>query len=154
MGLSACLTVWDGNPTVNDMLKKEWQQGHPLVVIYSHYGGYPWDFIPHLYTFLNNGYIHYRTQHRNPPLGFNGMGCLAAYIVSRLKDGWGGVYLYPITSSYSGDFNYCLYPAEDGEVHILISHDIVRDSVLYDGTLHGIDVHAIYEDYMGEPWAE
>lgn len=59
----------------------------------------------------------------------NGMGCLAAQIVSHFKTGAGGFYLYPVTETDCG---------QDFEYHVFHDIVIVKDAwdkeILFNGT--------------------
>ena len=65
------------------------------------------------------------------PEAFNGMGCLAAYLISELKEDIGDIYMERPNIKSRGDYTYIL--KQDGkDVHIT-SFD--GDEELYDGLL-------------------
>ena len=82
-----------------------------IINMYRQFDGYPSGHGAELAEFLNsfdaivNGYA--IDEKRKVA---NGMGCLAAQLVSEFKDGVGGFYLYPTTSKDCGqDYEYYVY---------------------------------------------
>lgn len=86
----------------------------PLVAIYRQYDGYPSGMGNDLKKILNDGDVTLLNgfNGQSCPSHFNGMGCLAAYLVGELKNKTlGNVYLYPLGSEEG--YNYTLYQVEN-----------------------------------------
>lgn len=92
----------------------------PMACIYSQWDGYPSDLGKDLATVINsrtlvNGLVGDTTTTAN------GMGCLAALIISKLKGNEaGGFYLYPVTTMDAG---------QEYEYHIFDKKVIVKDKL-------------------------
>lgn len=86
-----------------------------LVTIYKHYDGYPLGLGQQIIDILNNGDTTIGNGvFKNEKAGayFNGMGCLAAYVIGALKTQIGDVYIYPLDSkNVSEEFTYTLFRA-------------------------------------------
>lgn len=86
------------------------EEGKTLVTIYRQYDGYPTGLgldIAHILqgSSLVNGY----ETNDEAPTKFNGVGCMAAFLISKLKQKIGNVYIYPIDSQNVGEeFTYTL----------------------------------------------
>lgn len=82
-----------------------------IATIYHHMDGYP-DYLGNRIKDLLSGSISNGVQ----PGAFNGMGCAAASLVKGLKDGPGGVYLYPPDTCECGEeFVYTILPRGNRE---------------------------------------
>lgn len=117
----------------------EYGQG-PLVSIYSQFDGYPSGMGDNIKKILNHGNVTLLNgfNGHSCPSHFNGMGCLAAYLVGELKDGKiGNVYLYPIGSIQG--YDYTLYPVESALHMKCLAHG----KVFFDGPLSDFDGRAI-----------
>ena len=94
----------------------------PIINFYRQYDGYPTGHGAELAEFLTggrmvNGLIHTKTAKE---LVFNGMGDLAAQLVTHFKKEPGGFYLYPVTTKDCGqDYEYHIYNF-DGELKIIV----------------------------------
>ena len=91
-------------------------QSQTLITIYRQYDGYPSGLAMDIFDALNadkgttvlNGF----GDHTSPEF-FNGMGCLAAFLIGKLKTRIGNIYLYPPDSSDCGEeYTYTLYQDE------------------------------------------
>ena len=69
------------------------KRDNKVVTIYKQYDGYPSGFGLDLSTFLSKGKV-VNGIGMDDEFVFNGMGCLAAQVVSEFKEGPGGIYLY------------------------------------------------------------
>lgn len=80
MGTRAQTLIYDGDILITN--------------IYCHSDGYPSGHYQNLLDILNNGNCTITNGIMgNCPVFFNGMGCLAAWLVKGLKNGSGGIYL-------------------------------------------------------------
>lgn len=83
----------------------------PIINMYRQYNGYPSGHGAELAKFLTS----FEDLTNGIPLGdtrklANGMGCLAAQMISHFKTGVGGFYLYPVTSKNCGqEYEYHIY---------------------------------------------
>lgn len=79
-------------------------QGKTLVTIYKHWDGYPDGLGKNLERLLEGASVKNGYQYGDEaPKVFNGMGCLAAWLIKALKEGIGDVYLYPPDSTDTGE---------------------------------------------------
>ena len=155
MGTHALTIVRDGN--VQDWDRKEPFRGNPngvfggpvLICMYHQYDGYPEGHGRRLKELLQDSTVVNGIGHKEEsPAYFNGMGCLAAYLVSHFKDGIGGVYLAPLTGEWGADeFCYVLTLNNDNELNLLVSS---FDDPIYDGSLRDFDPDLVQAQYMGE----
>jgi hypothetical protein len=90
--------------------------------MYRQYDGYPTGHGAELAEFLSqfemcNGIPVGETEKKYA----NGMGCLAAQMISNFKDGAGGIYIYPATAVDCGqDYEYHVYK-KAGDVRVRIT---------------------------------
>lgn len=68
--------------------------GKPMVCMYRQFDGYPSGHGQELAEFLLSGRLVNGISGMGKVRQFNGMGCLAAQLVSELKDGAGNIYLF------------------------------------------------------------
>jgi len=137
--------VWNnGLDNKTDIAKGLFGEARPLVCMYVQCDGYPTGHLAWLKETFNGGHVIIRNGIRGAcPEYFNGMECLAAYLVHKAKIGIGGVYLYPLTVDNETEFNYQLYPQDD-DLWVLVS---ACDEVLYDGSLKDAAPGAIEKEY-------
>jgi len=94
--------------------------GPTIVSMYRQYDGYPEGWGKDMYDALNEGMVQILNGHQgqSPPTAFNGLSCLAAWLIGELKEGTiGNVYLYPPDSEDVGEeYTYTLYSDDDGEL--------------------------------------
>lgn len=116
-------------------------EGGPLLKIYRQLDGYVEGGMgEELIEFLRgrkvvNGYSMKDEEER----AFNGIGCLAASIVSYFKDGIGNVYIQPIDDDYEGAYNYFI-SEDDGRLRIRMEG---YNGVLYDGPVDDFSLDQI-----------
>jgi hypothetical protein len=114
-------------------IKSEGLESETLVTIYRQYDGYPEGLGKQYFEMLSsstlvNGYL---IGQENPHY-FNGMGCLAAYLISKLKYQIGNVYIYPRDSRDCNDeYIYTIY-AKESRIAMRIE-DSFNAMVLFDG---------------------
>lgn len=69
-----------------------------LVLIYVQFDGYPEGHPAETAEWLASGEVVNGLSMNDKKLKFNGAGCLAAQMVARMKDGPGGVYIFPVSN--------------------------------------------------------
>jgi hypothetical protein len=101
-------------------VKSDGLESDTLVTVYRQYDGYISGMGEDIKSILNNGnckLLNGFMTHSNPAY-FNGMGCLAAYLISKLKVEIGNVYIYPPNSiECSEEYTYTVYAVGEN-VHI------------------------------------
>lgn len=99
---------------------------NPIMNMYRQYDGYPSGHGMQLAQFLNSGKM-VNGYSASTDRQFNGMGCLAAQLVSEVKHGVGGFYLYPVNSRDCG---------QEYEYHVYTNKVVVTDgwTELFNGT--------------------
>lgn len=104
-------------------VKEAGKNSKTLITIYRQYDGYPTGMGDDIVQILNGGDCKLVNGYGadESPAVFNGMGCLAAYLVGALKDGRiGNVYIYPADSvDVNEEYVYTLY-VKDGKVFMSI----------------------------------
>lgn len=111
----------------------------PVVCMYRQFDGYPSGHGQELAEFLNDGEM-VNGIGMNATKVFNGMGCLAAQMVAKFKDGPGGFYLHvPILDRKDG---------QEYEYHIFETKVVVRDpkEVIFDGTWRDFYMFCLKEE--------
>jgi len=105
MGTRALVVIKDGNGAEIVNLQHDSYPNGLGVVLKGMLGGKK----------LVNGYQYGMSTATN----FNGINCMAAYVVKELKVDIGNVYLYPPNTRGSEEFTYTLYP-KNGESRLII----------------------------------
>lgn len=126
MGTRTLVHVKDGRKTI--------------ATIYRQYDGYPTGMGEDIKEILNNGKVEILNGYSGSsriPEQFNGMCCLAAYLVGELKQKKiGNVYLYPANSKDCGeDFVYTISESK-GKLNLKV-FDVYENKTLYNGSLTG-----------------
>ena len=110
------------------------QDGRILVSMYHQSDGYPSGVGLELLKALNNGQatvINGFTPDHSTPRYFNGMGCLAAYLVSHFKKEVGNCYIHP--PGQQEEYNYTVY-LKEGELWLMVADTYV----LHNGPLKDV----------------
>ena len=95
-----------------------------IVDIYHHWDGYPEGLGVTLGWYLSGKkVVNGISSKDNEDLIFNGMGCLAASLVAKLKDGPGNVYIEPRESHSWIDYHYYIWGYEGKTIYISIFSD-------------------------------
>lgn len=117
MGTRSLTFVYDGRAKV--------------MCLYRQFDGYPSGHGSDLAKFLESGTLVNGYSTKGAPQ-FNGMGCLAAQLVAKLKDGVGNFYLYPTSTKDAG---------QEYEYHVYEDKIVIREcnysggsSVIFSGT--------------------
>jgi hypothetical protein len=93
--------------TYEDKGKKYTQK---LLTLYRQYDGYPSGMGTDIASFLNSGKVVNGIGLQEPTRVFNGAGCLAAQFIAEMKQGAGGLYVYPINAKDCGqEYEYHIY---------------------------------------------
>jgi len=101
----------------------------PLVVIYCHSDGYPNGHGVDLAKILKDRAIVNGIEIPEQENASNGMGCLAATIVAKLKKGIGGIYLHAdIEEDYGQEYEYYIW---QDHVRVLIGG---TGEMIFEGT--------------------
>ncbi len=114
-----------------------------IATIYRQYDGYPTGMGDDIKEILNNGMVNILNGFGNHqvPQHFNGMGCLAAYLIGELKNKKiGNVYIYPANSKDVGeDFTYTI--SEDlGILNLkVVENSYDGNKTLFKGALINFD---------------
>jgi hypothetical protein len=83
-----------------------------IVCMYRQFDGYPEGHGADLVEFLSGNLVNGIDDNKND---FNGMGCLAASLVAKMKEGAGGIYIYSVDTKECGqDYEYHIYEDGDG----------------------------------------
>ena len=124
MGTRSLIHVKDGKKTI--------------VTIYRQYDGYPSGMGEDIKRILNGGEVEILNGYGGSskiPAQFNGMGCLAAFLVGELKQKTiGNVYLWAVNSKDCGEeFTYTLSD-KNGTVYLKVQ-DVWNKKILFSGPL-------------------
>ncbi len=121
MGTRALIHVRKGNAT--------------LLTVYKQFDGYPSGLGADIKRILGgtklvNGF----TPRHEDGNHHNGMGCLAATLIKKLKEGIGNVYVYEPNSKGCGEeFIYTIY-AKDGIIHLTLTLEYSKE-IGFDGPI-------------------
>jgi hypothetical protein len=129
--------------------------GKMLVTIYRQMDGYPSGMGADIKKILNNGkslIVNGYNLDQAAPQYFNGMGCLAAYLVGKLKKGKiGNIYLQPPRPSETEEYTYILScdkmtneikRSEFGKVKIIVKSG---GTTIYNGYLEDFNPKEVEE---------
>jgi hypothetical protein len=115
-------------------------ESHTLVTIYRQYDGYPSGLGKDIYEALHEGkskIVNGIGKDTDEAKDFNGMGCLAAQLIGKLKNNIGNVYIYPIDSkNVNEEFTYTLFEHKGS---IMLQIDAL-DECIQQGPLHAFDM--------------
>lgn len=113
------------------------ENGKTIATIYRQYDGYPSGIGEDIKTALNAGNVEILNGYnrQQAPQAFNGIGCLAAYLIGYLKDKKiGNIYVYPVDSKDCGEeYTYTIY-CNEGRLLFKVEENY-KNSVVYDGLL-------------------
>ena len=106
-----------------------------LATIYQQYDGYPDGVGLNIYKILGNSKIINGFSDHESPEYFNGMGCMAAYLISKIKTAIGNVYIYPPDSEECGEeYTYTIY-LKDGELWMKV-FDVYQNRAIFNNNLY------------------
>lgn len=124
------------------------ENGKQLIRIYRQCDGYPTGMGNDLKDILNNGQVKIVNGYsmgQKCPAFFNGMGCLAAYVISKMKVGIGDVYIDGRKKLGKNDFDieyvYTISKSKTDETLNIevLSRYLDNGKVLYSGPLSKFD---------------
>ncbi len=101
--------------------------------MYRQYDGYLSSYGMDLAKFLQDFTVVNGYNSLTPKRSANGMGCLAAQLISHFKDGIGNIYIHhPNDKDCGEEFTYTIYE-EDGKVCIR-AYDVWAKKIIFDGS--------------------
>ena len=104
-----------------------------ILCMYRQYDGYLSGHGAELAEFLQGFNIVNGIRHGIPKRTANGMGCLAAQLISHFKDGIGNIYIHHSDDEDCGEeFTYTIY-GEDDKVRIR-AYDVWAKKIIFDGS--------------------
>ena len=120
------------------------EEGKPLLRIYQQYDGYIEGGVGEKLIRLLEGrrVVQGFTMEDKVARSFNGMSCLAAQLVSDLKDGIGNVYIQALDEDYEGSYDYTISAVGDWKLSKSCKINIKMKSygeVVYDGLVDNYD---------------
>jgi hypothetical protein len=128
MGTRSLIHIKDGRTT--------------LATIYRQYDGYPTGMGEDIKKLLNNGQVDILNGINGlskTPAQFNGIGCLAAFLVGELKNKQiGNVYIMPPGRNGFGEEYIYTITSKDGEVYMKVQ-DVWNKKILFNGLLSKFD---------------
>jgi hypothetical protein len=114
-----------------------------IVSIYKQYDGYPSGLGQKIINLLNYGkseIVNGFGTKDEIPQSFNGMGCMAAWLIGQFKGCIGDVYIVqPDTEDWCPEFVYTLFE-ENGEIQMVIRN---TDATLAEGPLRTINTQTL-----------
>jgi hypothetical protein len=124
MGTRSIVHVKDGRKTI--------------VTLYRQFDGYPSGMGDDIKRILNNGEVEILNGYggySKCPSNFNGMGCLAAFLIGELKEQKiGNVYIIPTNSSGHGEEYVYTISQKNNQIHIKVQDDWNK-TILFNGLL-------------------
>jgi hypothetical protein len=95
--------------------------GEKLICIYRQFDGYPSGHGAEVAEFLRNMVIVNGIPSGKTGKIANGAGCLAAQLIAKLKDGVGGIYINPITTTDAWqDYEYYIRACVDRGIEVKV----------------------------------
>lgn len=123
-------------------------EGSTVVCIYRQSDGYQECHGSDLKKFLNNIHMVNGIPYGDERKLANGMGCLAAQLISNLKDKVGLFYLYPEGKADDWvDYKYTIYPEDDSDNTRMLIKVESHGDIIFDGLAseyEAVDIE--YED--------
>jgi hypothetical protein len=124
MGTRSIVHVKDGRKTI--------------VTLYRQFDGYPSGMGDDIKRILNNGEVEILNGYNGSskiPAHFNGMGCLAAFLIGELKEQKiGNVYIIPTNSSGHGEEYVYTISQKNNQVYMKVQDDWNK-TILFNGLL-------------------
>jgi hypothetical protein len=122
------------------------EEGNKIINLYRQFDGYPTGHGQELGEFLSSGSMVNGLRLGADEKFFNGMGCMAAQLVSHFKKESGGFYLYPTTVEDCG---------QDYEYHVSIRNGLLSGSAFHIKIMDcGFNVFGMTQDDTYKPLFE
>ena len=129
--LTTFISTWKDEKT--GKVKKD-----KIVTMYRQYDGYPSGHGKELAEFLVQGKLVNGIGSNEPQLVFNGMGCLAAQVVAKFKNGTGNIYLHRGgTTKCWEEWRYEVISNEDDELIFKCIEVHGKAVTRFEGDAHG-----------------
>jgi len=109
------------------------ENGKEFCVMYAQYDGYPDGLGLDLAKFLKDISLVNGISINEKRKIANGLGCLAAQVIAHLKDGPGGIYVYPPKARDCGEEYIYTIEEKEGKIN-LICFDVYYKKVLFCGS--------------------
>jgi len=104
-----------------------------ILCMYRQYDGYLSGHGAELAEFLQDFNVVNGYNSDTPKRSANGMGCLAAQLITHFKDGIGNIYIHhPDDKDCGEEYTYTIYE-KDGKVRIR-AYDVWAKNIIFDGT--------------------
>jgi len=130
-------------------------ENRTLVTIYRQFDGYPTGHGDDMKRILNDGVVTLKNGYHlsdESPTVFNGMGCMAAYLIGELKEGIGNIYIVPIPTENDDpgweEYVYTLYPV-DTELCMKV-WDVHREEFIFSDRLRKFDGETVEQMFEEE----
>mgnify|MGYP003119871240 FL=1 len=104
-----------------------------ILCMYRQYDGYLSGHGAELAEFLQDFNVVNGYNSDTPKRSANGMGCLAAQLITHFKDGIGNIYIHhPDDKDCGEEYTYTIYE-KDGKIRIR-AYDVWAKNIIFDGT--------------------
>ena len=109
---------------------------NPICLVYRQYDGYPTGHPLETAKWLSTGIVVNGLGMKEDKLVFNGAGCLAAQLISEMKDGPGGTYIHTLKSRGESweDYLYDIIVKEDRTIEYVCYNNNDTKSEVFRGT--------------------
>ena len=117
-----------------------------LVQLYVHYDGHPRVTGIRLQKLLTGRTLYGMSEYY--PNTFNGVGCLAAWLVGELKYGWGNVYIASTALDWDVRWQFILYPDHLNRINMCVKTLVQAGeyATLWRGFIEDFDINALFEE--------
>ena len=135
-----------GTRSLTFVYEKYGEVQKPVVNMYRQFDGYPTGHGAELAEFLNNGELVNGLGVERNQLQFNGMGCLAAQMLSHFKKESGGFYIHPTDVRDCGqDYEYHVSEKKNG-----LYVEVYYCGCNFFGVSSGEESKLIFQGYLKE----
>jgi hypothetical protein len=135
-----------GTRCLTFVYEKYGQVQKPVCNMYRQFDGYPTGHGAELAEFLNGGELVNGLGVERDQLQFNGMGCLAAQMISHFKKESGGYYIHPTDMRDCGqDYEYHVSEKKDG-----LYVEVYNCGCNFFGVSSGEESKLIFQGYLKE----
>jgi len=132
---------WETCVADEDNNNKVYETKQNILCMYRQYNGYLDNHGLELAKYLQGFNIVNGIGHNTPERAANGMGCLAAQLITHFKDGIGGIYIHHSDATDCGEeYTYTIYKKvaniehdKRAQVYMRV-YDVYAEKVIFDGT--------------------